>query len=131
MLISIVGVNFYRGTMNAYERVEALLLKDRAVLAEKGFTLPGTFVVRNADVEAALRKRLHKHGVPEPISLVPIANVPGLRVYIGSAHAAGDLVRVSVADMDAALKGRTASAPAIARLAALTVAKHAHKLTEA
>lgn len=125
--------------MNAYERVEALLISDRndvltvpevrtvpAVL-----TVPGTFVVRGGDAEAALRKWLLKHGVPDSVTLVPMAHVSGLRVFIGRAPAKGDLLAVTIREMDASLKARAPNAPAVARLAALTVAKHAHKLTEA
>lgn len=117
--------------MNAYERVEALLISDRMVLTEKGSVVPGTFVVRGVDAEAALRKRLRKHGVPDPVTLVPMAHVPGLRVFIGRAVGKGDLVAVTIQEMDRALKARAPNAPAVARLAALTVAKHARKLTEA
>ena len=118
--------------MNSYERVEALLISDRNVLTVlTALALPGTFVVRGGDAEAALRKRLLTHGVPDSVTLVSMAHVPGLRVYIGRSVVRGDLVAVTIQEMDASLKNRAPSAPALARLAALTVAKHAHKLTEA
>jgi hypothetical protein len=115
----------------AYEKAEAVLMTPGGgVLATRELALPGAFVASGTCGPGdALRRRLEKSGV-DVVSLVPMARVDRVHVFIGRADAPGAFSTVSVPTLDAALKASAPSAPAIARLAALTVAKHARQLTE-
>lgn len=129
----------------AYDKAEGVIVTPGGnvlVTTPSGWSLPGAFFECKdpqdpqdrqdpQDQEdrpaAALRRRLEARGV-RLVSLIAMARIERVHVYIGACTSPGSYADMPVGELSRALTSCSPNAAAIARLAALTVAKYAKGL---